>query len=435
VGKYGNRTLKKTYNVIYVGKEDRNDAEKYENFYKLAIKSEFNEAGKGKLKRKAELDNHTEHNKNQLWDEFQKAFGDLKIDYTFFAHSTYYELPLTSYFSGKDKRLMNEFHDYVGNDEQEILRLNEMSRHVANNIDKRVSILAYTMFHKNIFVNLSLWISKNKNLKLNYVPVLDPVVFTKFFDYNNIPTKTMYFVDDKRGTRNLQGFHFDKLQHLIYESKHVNNRFDINNMEPEKSHEFFWMGSIFHQRGDRKNMWDLFLNDLDLDKNKNSIWAPIRANGVFENKSKETTKHGKRAIARASEYFPELVNRVLEHPLFANHLIPNQVKNNIYKYKYTFIMRCVSLQNSLNFRPVYYTYLRILPFIDELYDPDYLQIPKDIQDKLVVKNSSDIQERIKYFNENPEERLELLNKLHAHFAIDNFLANWETDTSNYFKTI
>ena len=128
-----------------------------------------------------------------------------------------------------------------------------------------------------------------------------------------------------------------------------------------------------------------------------------------------------------------MVNDIENHPNYAGFLLPHDVKKTIIKYKYTFILRCVSYDDSLNFRPVYYAYLKILPFLDPAYDPDCLQIPWEIQEKLLVKDSEDIAKKIEYFNKHDEERIQILEKLRTHFEIETFEKDWTTQIKNYFE--
>lgn len=49
----------------------------------------------------------------------------------------------------------------------------------------------------------------------------------------------------------------------------------------------------------------------------------------------------------------------------------------------------------------------------------------NIQDKLVIRNHKDIEERVKYYNEHEEERQKVLKELWDHFQIDEFKENWQ----------
>jgi len=113
-------------------------------------------------------------------------------------------------------------------------------------------------------------------------------------------------------------------------------------------------------------------------------------------------------------------------------LTPEEYEDTVKTFQYGLILRCISHCDSLNFRPILYARLRILPLLDPGYDPDYLQIPKDIQDKIRVKDSDDIAEKVKYFDKNTKEREELLNRLEDLFGVKTFSRQMNTILKDYF---
>lgn len=422
------RVLKDKYNLIFAGKENQRDMINVENFYLLSTNG-YKQINKNEFSRKKQDNDNIKHNKEILYREFELAFGKIKIDKILFAHSNYYELPLTSYFSDPEySKLKNEFHDYIGSDENKLTEVKKRMDIVAKNFDARVSILAFTMFFKNIFMNLSVWLNEKNRIKHLYTFTIDPMGFNYFFDYHGIPTTRYYFENDTRGTRNYKKFPIAHLQHIIHE-----NRF--NYIDPvlfnDKERDFFYMGSIVHEKGGRSQLWYQFLNDLHIENS--DLWVPIKLNGVFKNKNDVTSKYSQDATRKAEEKFGQLVEDIKNHPNYSGFLLPQEVKKKIIKYKYTFVLRCVSYDDSLNFRPVYYTYLRILPFLDKEYDPAYLQIPKHIQDKLVVTCSKDIEDKIKYFNKHDDERVKLLDELTELFEIKTFEKDWNKKIEKYFE--
>lgn len=421
--------LSKTHNIVWIGKEDPKNIQDLDNFYVFNLKG-FHHLNKNEFLRVKEAKpkgiNNYDYNNDILLREFEKSFKNVKFDKVIFGNSTFYELPLTGYFK-EYKHLVNEFHDYTGDDPKEIEKRNNCALEIAKNYNRRVSVLAFSMFQKNIFTNLCIWLNQKFDVNMNYSFVLDPVVFHKVFEIHNLPFKYYYFNNDKRGTRNFEQFPIAHLQHIINEDKHYSAQKDIQN----KSKKFFWMGSMIHERGIRSSLWDTFFEDLNIDDS--TLWVPIRTNGIFMNKKQETSKFGQDSKKKAFKRFPKLVKKIERHPMFDGHLLPIEVTKNIAKYKYTFILRCVSIEDSLNYRPVHYTYLRILPFIDPAYDPDYIQIPKNIQDKLIVHSAQEIEDKVKYFENHPEEREQLLDQLYDHFKIDDFKNNYEELILSYFK--
>ena len=70
--------------------------------------------------------------------------------------------------------------------------------------------------------------------------------------------------------------------------------------------------------------------------------------------------------------------------------------------------------------------MNILPFLDVGYDPEFLQIPEEIQKHITVENSDDINNKIKFFNDNPDQRENVLLMLRELFNID----EWENNTED-----
>jgi len=422
--------IKDRYNIIYIGKEIKKNVQKIENFYILSS-SGYGTMNSKELKRKKEDENNVEHNLACFEKEYEDAFGNLEIDYIMYMNPTYAQMPLTSYKSGEFSELLNEFHDFVDDNDQETLaKTKDLIGNVCENFNNKVSLLAFTMWYKNVFMNLPVWFNNRKKLKHLYIFNIDPMYFNDWFDHNGIKNTRYYFADDTRGTRRMSEFPISHLQHIIHENKFFYT--DHNNL-PEKTKDFFYMGAILTEKGSRRDMWYKFLHDLRIDDAK--FYIPLKLNGIFENKKDITSKISKDNEKKAQDKFPELMEQIAEHPNYEGFCLPQEVKDIIQHYKYTLVMRCVSFKDSLNFRPVQYAYMKILPLLDPMYDPNYLQYPKEIQDKLVVNNHEEILERIAYFNENDQERRELLDKIYDHFQVEKYLSDeWKDDIQNYFDT-
>jgi hypothetical protein len=418
--------LKDSYNIIYAGKEIQKNVSELENFYLLNTAG-YNSLSANRLKRKKEESSSVKINQQILWEEFDKAFGDLQIDRVLFATSDYFVLPLTTYFKGEYSEMMNEFHDYVGNDSKKIHEIHEMINSFCSTFDDKVSLLAYTMYYKNIFMNLPIYLNQKHKLEILWGFSIDPVSFMNYFSYHGINHKRFYFVDDKRGTRNYDKFPIAQLQHLIHE-----NRFEPTSKIPiNKTKNFFFMGTIFQDKGNRRELWYQYLDKLTLENS--SIWVPLKLNGIIKEKKDENSKYTKEGIQKMEEKYKELVEDVKNHSLYSGHLLPNQIKKEISAYKYGLVIRCISNNDSLNFRPILYTHLKILPLLDPQYDPSFLQIPQMIQEKLLVKDHFDIQNKIKYFNQNPTEREKILDQLNQHFQIQDFQMNWKNIINSYLS--
>lgn len=415
--------LSDTYNLVFIGEEsDKTIPNGMDNFYVYNL-TRYKEINGNDFQRKSENPNNTENNLKVLFEEFENCFP-FKVDRILFANDIYYILPLTSYIgkdidpTGRLAELQNEFHDYIGNDTDEIELRKKAIERVCKNYDSRVSILAFSMYTKNLFINLVRWFhEKRQPLKCLYSFSVDPAAYLEIFDYYGIPQKRFYFADDDRGTRQFKEFPIAHLQHIIHEEN------VFGKLSTEKTKDLFYIGTILHQKGYRKDMWAKYFNELRLDNS--SMWIPIRSNGLFISEKQEKGHYGQTAKKKAQEMFGELVEQIQNHPMWEGHLYTKDVRKIIASYKYGVVLRCVSFADSLNPRPVYYTYMNILPLLDERYDPEYIGIPKHIQDKIVVRNHKDIEERVKYYNEHEDERQKVLKELWDHFQIDEFKENWQ----------
>jgi len=423
--------LSEMYNLVFIGEEsDKVIPNGMTNFY-LFNHKRYGEINRTKFQRKKENDSNTENNTNVLFTEFDECFN-FKLDRILFANDIYYILPLTSYIgkdidpSGHLTSLQNEFHDYVGNDSSEIALRKKAVEKVCKSYDSRVSILAFSMFTKNLFINVVRFFHEKRGpLKCLYSFSVDPAAFLEIFDYYGIPQKRFYFADDNRGTRKFVEFPIAHLQHIIHE-ENVFGEIPIN-----KKKDLFYIGTILHQKGHRKDMWEKYFKELRLDNS--SMWIPIRANGLFISEKQEKGHYGQTAKKKAKEMFGNLTDEIQNHPMWEGHLYTKNVRQTLAEYKYGIVLRCVSFEDSLNPRPLFYSYMGILPFLDEGYDPEFISIPKSIQDKLVIRNHKDIESKVKYFNEHDNERVALLNELRLLFKIDEFKENWKNIIKEKFE--
>ncbi|MNN48318.1 hypothetical protein D3C81_1627900 [compost metagenome] len=80
----------------------------------------------------------------------------------------------------------------------------------------------------------------------------------------------------------------------------------------------------------------------------------------------------------------------------------------------------------------------MIPFVDVDYDPDNLQIPEKFKNKLLVSSTTDIINKIEYFENNLEEAKQLLSELKEHYMNPEYYLEsyyYEAFKSNYFKEL
>ena len=331
-----------------------------------------------------------------------------------------YMLALCKYTGVKQRNYKNEFFDYVGTNIQYINDINNDSNNVVNSLYKYCSLLAFSQIRSAIAINLLKAFTEiyKDTIKSVDTFIIDPAQFHKIYDSLPVPNRKFYFENDNRGTRSFIKFPIAQLQHSVFDYNLQNNK-DI-----EKTKLFFFSGSIFSGKGTRKKIWNDFLNNLQLERS--SYFIPL-ANRIFQ--VKPSDKILENQSAKLINDDETLYNEVKNHPLYNGYILPEDLLSEIGHYKYGFIARCTSYNDSLNFRPVLYAQNNILPIIDYMYDPNYLSIPKEIQDKISVKNDKDIKNCIEYFEKHDDERLKILNNLKEIFHIKDFR------NPNYWKSI
>lgn len=427
--------LERKYNIIILSMA--NNTPNRKNYF-VFNKREYDRLNQNVFKRKTEKDDSVEYNDAALYasllESFNKYFHNIKIKNILLGFHEYLILPLISYVNDDEffKSRQNKFHDIVAPKNSDLVnQATDYIKDIGKRYNDRVSILAFSMYDKNLVSNLIVFLYHQYSIDMVYTLNVDPSVFFGYLDYNNVKYKNYYYATDKRGTRNFDYFPLAHFQHIYTEHKYLEFPKDKT-----KTNEFFMSGSLIHHNDGARSDDTFMLNYLKpletLNPEKNSMWSPIKLNGLYLKESQLTSAYSQKAKEKAFDLKNKFTTYLTEHPLYKGFFLTKELTNKIISYKYGMILRCTTFEDSLNPRPVHYTYLGILPFLDPLYDPAYLCIPKHIQDKLVVYNGWDIIEKIKYFNNNENERLEILSELYELFKIDEFIKTWKRIIYNAF---
>ena len=377
-------------------------------------------------------DTNWEYNQRVVLKELQDSFGNeffANLEKIFIIDPIDFILPQTSYVSKKAHELLcerkNEFHDTINEDLHELVTIAKHNKIVADKYYSRASVLAFGSHNKNISMSLIDWaVKSSKQFECAYGFINDPAFYYPIFNYWNIPFKALYFANDDRGTRDFHEFPIGELQHIVWDNRKKVKDLLSFDAPVKQDKDFFFAGTIFQEKGGRVELYERYLKDLRL--SNSDLFIPQRANGIVYSKG-----NNDRFVNKLTDKFAELHANVLAHPMYAEHIIPAEYEDTVKHYKYGMLLRCVSYYDSLNFRPILYARLGILPFIDPGYDPLGLQIPLDIQEHLIVQDAADIKKKVKYFNENPEHRRELLSKLEYKFKVKTFNKEWKTILSQY----
>lgn len=405
---------KSGYNVVTIGNESSFE---YDDMY-----VEFSPADMRKLNesylRKVDDPNHYVINSKILQDFFATLDLSLLPDFEYFfcKTATPSTLPFIPYISKKVSEELhetyNEFHDYIGNDSQIEHILNAFSDVLVSNWDSKISQIAISTHKCNFFYNIINYLKPK--FKHIFIFVIDPTVFYAFFDkWDKKTTHLCYFTNDDRGTRKkLKKFPIAELQHLVYDQRYKQDLFD----EPfslDKTRDLVFYGSIFHEKGVRSTLYEKFLKDINV--GNNDFFIPLRKNGIIS-----TTNNASKIASFESvvaDTFTDLYNKIINNKYWRGYVIPPQLDKAIVPFKYSFVMRCISHNDSINYKIIKDLSLNIIPFLDDQYDPTFKYIPEKFQKKLTATNGNEINKKIKYFNDHEDEAMSLLKELQNYFKI------------------
>ena len=324
-------------------------------------------------------------------------------------------LPAQKYFNES-----NEFFDKLQIDSNDIFNKIKI---VNEKIDskKLFSYTAFSMKYQAILLDMCLYFNKNFDTSI-YQFVIDPGAYTPYL-IEKCNAITYYFENDFRGTRQLHQFPMAQLNYLYNYSINKN----CKNFE-DKTNNFIWGGAVLLPKGNRINDYYTFIHDFNFDK---SVLHISNTNSI--SKGKQLPK----SISQNGDYMKvldDITNQKLNEGLLSNAEFENKLND----YKYTLILKCASINDSLNFRIIYSLLFNMIPFIDINYDIDNLQIPKEFKDKLSIKDSDELINKLNYFENHQSETINLLNDMQNYFLNKKYYSkDWylQQFKNNYFKNI
>ncbi len=366
-----------------------------------------------KMTIKKDNEDYININKTLVENVFKDELKDLNISGIFIEPPV---LPLQNYFNET-----NEFFDKIKIDPND--NIEEKIKQTNERIDSK-KLFAYTAFsmkYQAILLDLCLYFNKVNDTPI-YQFVIDPGAYTPYL-IEKCNATTYYFEDDFRGTRQLHQFPMAQLNYLY--------NYDINKdckKFEDKESNFIWGGAVLLPKGNRINDYYTFIHDFNFDK---SVLHISSTNSI--SKGKQLPK-----LISQNEELMRVVNDIKNHPLNAG-LLPNaEFEQKLNKYKYTLILKCASINDSLNFRIIYSLLFDMIPLIDSNYDIDNLQIPEKFKSQLEVHNSLDMTLKLKELESNKEQTLKLLDEMKDYYLNDKYYShNWYLDQfkNKYFKEI
>jgi len=129
-----------------------------------------------------------------------------------------------------------------------------------------------------------------------------------------------------------------------------------------------------------------------------------------------------------SLYYKKIKGNELKAPSTYEHILNNKFHKGIevtydectkqfIRHKYSFVPSPI-INNSYHRRIAQAVSLNNLPLVAHDYDPLNKQLPSKFNDILRVKNSSEINQKIKYFNQNPEEAQEIIDEIKQYMGFN-----------------
>jgi hypothetical protein len=379
------------------------------------------------LKRQFEDENSIKTNIELMKPKFAALDELPKFEFAFILGNTDLVMPLNVYCSKSfDETLhdnMSEYFDYLGEDQSVIDKIHHINNEYFGDDEtftRRFSMYAIATYRFGATFRIFKHLYDQHKVKKFVSICTDPNLARNFFQYFEMPHDFYYYVDDNRGTREFKKLDVAQLQQ-VYTDRTLGASLD-DWLDKELSVVF--AGTVFHDKGPRRQVWELFLRDYQDEHAR--YFMPIKKNGIVKSKEKDAQ------IEAVKERFPELYEEVQNHISTRSFLEPSKLEIELNKFKFGLVFRCVSVYDSLNPKPYQYVHHDVLPLFDHMYDQSYLLIPKDIKDPLTIRNSDDIKRLVQM---SEEDRIMYINKLKEHFDCNAYRSNADEKIKQQYDII
>lgn len=334
-------------------------------------------------------------------------------------------------------------HEIIPYTEQEATKLEKMKTVIYNRLTNIRQIFSFRILsQRNLYpLHFLIYLMKKKPEIWHYSFCHDTIsIWYPFVPELNPHTKNVkcfYFVNDSRGLRNLIKFPIAELQELG-SSKYLYKK-DFDEIIKNKKHDFIFGGTFPYDVGYRLNDWKRFFEDLDADvlvRTQTDGKAHVDPNSEIKDPL-ETTKFKNKKIKdeAALDVIRSIYNSSIVKPTIPQEQYHEEQKD----YLFTIILKCFyGKYDSLNFRVFSSIANGVIPLIADDYDIDNLQIPKYLSDRLTVGSNKDIEDKITWAKENPEEYKELLLELYHYFVSEddfNEDAYYQYFRNTYFEEL
>lgn len=246
--------------------------------------------------------------------------------------------------------------------------------------------------------------------------------------------KMFYFVKDQRGMRDFVKFPSSEIQEAFGREEYSTE--ELTEILLNKKHDFIFGGTFPYDVGYRLNDWTRYFNDLNVDATIRTQTDGMSTITGTEIKDPLETKKFKGKKIKDEAAFEVIKN------ISINKNVKPTVSQEVYheeqkEYMFTIILKCFyGKYDSLNFRIYSSLANGVIPLIADDYDIDNLQIQERFKKHLRVSNNKDIEEKVKWAKENPEEYEELFFEMYNYYVQpQHFTEEWyhEIFKNNHFK--
>jgi hypothetical protein len=270
------------------------------------------------------------------------------------------------------KSLENSFHDFLEEGHEDVID----SLYTENPLI-HFPISTFMYAYSASLITSILFAKKSGSLERVTLFCVDPTSSIRFLKKYGIEVKEYYIVEDKRGTRNYERFNYAL---PIYQE--FQKRVEKNPLGLDETIDFVFGGRLFAEN--RKEDFGRFFANL------NGVSKKIFTPSTMSLKDKET-------FSEYKNFYP---------PIPYWDLI-NELKN----ARYTLLIRPWTKNDSVNIRLYEALSLGVLPLVADNYDPESLQIDRELFSSLglIVSNSEEIKIRIN--NTSEEDRTSIVSLL------------------------
>lgn len=249
--------------------------------------------------------------------------------------------------------------------------------------------------------------------------------------------KCFYFVNDNRGPmRDFYEFPSAQLQDAYGKKEPTKEELDL--ILSNKKHDFIFGGTFPYDVSYRLNDWNRFFRDIDCDaliRTQTDGTSTITQSEIQD--PLETKKFKNKKIKDEKAF--EVIKNISTNKYVKSTVSQAEYHKEQKDYRFTIILKCFyGKYDSLNFR-IYSSLLNgVIPLIADDYDVDNLQIPDWAKVVLTVKDNKDIENKIKWAKEQPDNYKALFHALYKYYIkSDHFDKAWydKMFREKYFKEI